>query len=93
MFHLILTNIFWWRTTLYYWPWSIYDFYNVWGTSVVAQAEIPRDEIHNFFVQIMPLVSKLTRGLHINIELYTSAHALGGVSGVASFITTDERLQ
>jgi len=29
----------------------------------------------------------------VYIWKWTSAHALGGVSGVASFITTDERLQ
>jgi len=27
------------------------------------------------------------------LEITCSAHALGGVSGVASFITTDEQLQ
>jgi len=29
----------------------------------------------------------------VYIWKWSSAHALGGVSGVASFITTDERLQ
>jgi len=50
----------------------------------------------NTGIAIFEIISEFEnneKNVFVNINISSSAHALGGVSGVASFITTDEQLQ
>ena len=51
---------------------------------------------NDFHLPTYKSTSEFDHGVYMNVVYiwkWSSAHALGGVSGVASFITTDEQLQ